>query len=65
MMPYVQCEDGGLYYPAPEVLVVGVTSGLRGRGCDPDLGLRLDASVTMVVLLVPMFVVNGTLPPLL
>ena len=39
-MPYVQCDDGDLYYPAPEVLVVGVTSGLQERVCDLGLGWR-------------------------
>jgi len=38
-VPYVQCERGVLYYAAPEVLVVGVTSELRERELVPGLGL--------------------------
>jgi len=39
-MPYVQCGDGALYYLAPKVLVVGVTSELRERVCVLGLGER-------------------------
>ena len=39
-MSYVQCEDGDLYYSTPEMLVVGVISGLQERVRGLDLGWR-------------------------
>ena len=34
----LQCERGVLYYPTPEVLVVGITSDLQERELVPGLG---------------------------